>query len=320
VHKAAVIDWKYQKTMMRIPRFFLLLLLLPFVLGFSGCKTSDPNGSAANSSNIVANTTGATMFANSCQIDSARDVFACHPLKLSWGGQDPRGFSSHSLGEFELQVNLSEPASFEPTLKSSAVDLSSQRVFWHGGCSSEYFVTDMVSGHTQRFPIDPTRIGLPDASRGVCLAELVFDPASGVAVALGGRTVDQPSGTSVEPSDDYSSIYGNLAYLLARRAGQAGLRTFLTKWPVDRGSLGSINLGSDPGPKWFNMDWSRAWAFGALASQLSATNPVLARSLAQARAVAVADGTDLYRDRMHDRGYAEWVPQFAVFALTEESH
>jgi hypothetical protein len=73
-------------------------------------------------------------------------------------------------------------------LSGSTVDPVRRLAFWHTGCNGEYFVTELASGVTRRFPIP----------QGLCLAELAYDPTRAEVIALGGHLT--PTGHSAAES------------------------------------------------------------------------------------------------------------------------
>jgi hypothetical protein len=114
---------------------------------------------------------------------------------------------------------------------------------------------------------------------------------------------------------EFFSLFGNWVYLVARTRDVGTLSQFLTDHPVSPAHLASITTLL-PGAHHLGMNWSRAWALRALGFRA-----------ASAPDRASFDGAflDHVQTAMNHHAtwagdyfnYDHWVPQFAVYAVTE---
>ncbi len=119
--------------------------------------------------------------------------------------------------------------------------------------------------------------------------------------------------TFASDGSGFFSLFGNWIYLVAKSLPSAALGDFLHTHPVTPGSLNPIPVSSDHS---LGLVWSRAWAVSAL--ERSAIEPSLTPVWRQAFEAHVAQGLANHAAKKSDyRAYGHWVPQFAVYALTE---
>jgi hypothetical protein len=113
---------------------------------------------------------------------------------------------------------------------------------------------------------------------------------------------------------EFFSRFGNWAYVIARTQDAAALATFLAQRPVADAALAPV-VPDGKVAHAFGMNWSRAWDLGTLARCGPERDRPRFRGAFEAH---VAAGT-----KDHDRfagdvwAYDHWVPQFAVYALTD---
>ncbi len=115
---------------------------------------------------------------------------------------------------------------------------------------------------------------------------------------------------------EFFSRFGNWAYLVVRTQDKDAIAAFLAKHPVADADLAPV----EPGAKdhHLGMNWSRAWALASLAAAVP-EGPERTR-LRTAFSAHVAAGIRTHDLRAGDfRAYDHWVPQFAVYALTDGS-
>lgn len=124
---------------------------------------------------------------------------------------------------------------------------------------------------------------------------------------------------------EFFSIFGNWAYLVAT-ARPAALLEFLARRPLDDAALEPVpelqpyphTAAEKPEPEahQLGLNWSRAWAMKALgrgstdAAQKARFTRAYARHVERGLAERAEHGKDYGR-------YGHWVPQFAVYALTD---
>ncbi len=126
-------------------------------------------------------------------------------------------------------------------------------------------------------------------------------------------------------SPEFFSPFGNWAYLVARSGDKAALKRFLSRADLSDAALRPITrlvpYPHDPAvrardfPHHLGANWSRAWALRRLAIESRGARrdrlvAAYASHVAEALKVDARSGDDY-------RAYGHWVPQFAVFALTE---
>ncbi len=127
----------------------------------------------------------------------------------------------------------------------------------------------------------------------------------------------RPMGTSFGAdlnAAEFFSVAGNWTYLVARTQDAATLEQFLAlQGPIPREHLEANQITALHGA---GMGWSRIWALSALAQRVA--DPDEARRLRRSVRLHVIEGV---RQHMLRAGnffaYDHWVPQFAVYALTE---
>ncbi len=114
---------------------------------------------------------------------------------------------------------------------------------------------------------------------------------------------------------EFFSVFGNWAYLLAKTQGP---RVMEEQGLGQLGQAGSLHpvLWLNGSDHHLGMNWSRAWAVKALARR--ATQPEQAQRLEKAWQAHIDAGMQLHtRMRANYGAYGHWVPQFAVYGLTE---
>jgi hypothetical protein len=120
---------------------------------------------------------------------------------------------------------------------------------------------------------------------------------------------DKPALTLGQDKNEFFSLYGNWVYLVAKTMSSAVLTDFLSVHPVDSAALAPISVTSAHS---MGLNWSRAWTFSALFRKTADS------SFSSAFQSHVARGMQdhlRYRDDYY--AYGHWVPQFAVYALSE---
>ena len=116
-----------------------------------------------------------------------------------------------------------------------------------------------------------------------------------------------------DDTTEFFSRYGNWAYLVAK-ARPASLPAFLQAHPISN-PLRPIDATASV-PHSLGLNWSRVWAMKALRAQ--AQGPAEQARLDAAIQSHIAHGLadhERYKDDYAD--YGHWIPQFAVYALTE---
>jgi|GEM_PF-627697 len=128
------------------------------------------------------------------------------------------------------------------------------------------------------------------------------------------KPADAPSFQDDGRSPEFFSRFGNWAYLIALTQDRTTLRSFLRDQSLPDEVIQPVALL--PGAHHLGMTWSRAWALRAL-SRL-APDPAARARFEKAYLDHVATGM---RQHMTHSGdfmvYDHWVPQFAVYAITE---
>jgi len=115
------------------------------------------------------------------------------------------------------------------------------------------------------------------------------------------------------PSFAFFSRYGNWAYLLTRASSDETMRWFDVTHPVLPGDLAVNPL---PSVHSFGLGWSRAWAMKALADR--APYPGDKAQWLDAWAEHVHVGMERHETLKGSfLNYDHWVPQFAIYAVTE---
>lgn len=125
---------------------------------------------------------------------------------------------------------------------------------------------------------------------------------------------------------EFFSPFGNWAYLVARTQDAAALEAFLKAHPLADADLVPVTrllpyphgIQKKPlvSPHQLGLNWSRAWALKALAD--AARDPAAKARFEAAWRAHVEAGMRLHEAHAGDfMMYDHWVPQFAVYALTE---
>jgi hypothetical protein len=117
-------------------------------------------------------------------------------------------------------------------------------------------------------------------------------------------------------AEEFFSLFGNWAYLVARTSDAETLGRFLAARPVSEAALAPVPVAGRAAHA-YGMNWSRAWALGALAQLAPRTEDRtrFQKAFEAHVARAAADHESLVGDVW---AYDHWVPQFAVYALTDE--
>ena len=114
---------------------------------------------------------------------------------------------------------------------------------------------------------------------------------------------------------DFFSGFGNWAYLLAHSQNAATLQQFWSETRPTDDDLRPVELFSGAAHH-LGVNWSRAWALRAVSSALA--DPQEKARLDAAYEAHVRAGMAQHAKSTDDYGaYGHWVPQFAVYALTE---
>lgn len=127
-------------------------------------------------------------------------------------------------------------------------------------------------------------------------------------------------------SPEFFSPYGNWAYLLAKSQDSGTLDKFLRRWPGSEKDISplarlvpnphSASKGESFHPHQLGMNWSRAWALKRLGLNVGSASERDRYTRAYGR--HVEQGLKHHARYAGDFGsYDHWVPQFAVYALTE---
>jgi hypothetical protein len=128
------------------------------------------------------------------------------------------------------------------------------------------------------------------------------------------------SNASIRFGDDFKrpeffSRFGNWAYLIAHTQDGATLAEFLKAHPIDDDELRPVEPVAGVAHH-LGVNWSRAWALRALARKTQ--DPQQRERFDQAYLAHVNAGMAEHEKAKDDyRNYGHWVPQFAVYALTE---
>lgn len=129
------------------------------------------------------------------------------------------------------------------------------------------------------------------------------------------KPVDGPTFAEDAKRPEFFSRFGNWVYLVLETQDEPTRKAFLEAHPIPDQDLVPVAVG----PKAIHhlgMNWSRAWA---LKSLLRHTTDAGARKKLQAAFDAhVEAGTKAHAERVGEYlAYDHWVPQFAVYALTD---
>lgn len=116
-------------------------------------------------------------------------------------------------------------------------------------------------------------------------------------------------------SPDFFSRYGNWSYLIAKTQSTPMVDQFLRQHPLEDEALRPVDPLLRPAHH-LGVNWSRAWALRALARQCGDADQ--RRRLEAAYARHVETGWQHHQKYAGNYdAYDHWVPQFAVYALTE---
>jgi hypothetical protein len=114
---------------------------------------------------------------------------------------------------------------------------------------------------------------------------------------------------------EFFSRFGNWAYLIAHTQDDPAVSEFWKAHPASDNDLKPIEPAGGVA-HYLGMNWSRAWALKAIASKIQ--DPKEQKRLERAYSEHVASGMALHEKSKDDyRNYGHWVPQFAVYAITE---
>jgi hypothetical protein len=128
------------------------------------------------------------------------------------------------------------------------------------------------------------------------------------------KPADVPSFQDDARSSEFFSRFGNWAYLIALTQDQTTLASFLRDHPLPDEVIRPVGLL--PGAHHLGMTWSRAWALRSL--NRLAPDPATRARFERAFFDHVATG--MRQHEIHSGNYTvydHWVPQFAVYAITE---
>ena len=128
-------------------------------------------------------------------------------------------------------------------------------------------------------------------------------------------------------SQGFFSLFGNWAYAVLKTQPPEAARAFLARRPIRDADLRPVTdlmpWPHDPAAKprpddhSLGLVWSRAWALAALARS-PAVSPADRARFQKAYDAHVAEGLRQFQEYGGDyESYGHWVPQFAVYALTE---
>ncbi|MGE0615024.1 MAG: DUF2891 family protein [Bacteriovoracia bacterium] len=114
-------------------------------------------------------------------------------------------------------------------------------------------------------------------------------------------------------NDEFFSRFGNWLYLVTTTAVDGDFRAFIDQHPFNFRSLNPVRPANAHG---MGMNWSRAWAIHAAARRTVGGETRKQLNQAYERHVAAGWATHL-KSAGNYRDYDHWVPQFAIYALTE---
>ncbi|KAF0246346.1 MAG: hypothetical protein FD180_834 [Planctomycetota bacterium] len=114
---------------------------------------------------------------------------------------------------------------------------------------------------------------------------------------------------------DFFSRFGNFAYLTASTREPAELAAFLAARPVFDADIEPL-VDTNDAAHHLGTNWSRAWALKSLAS--TTRDEVDRKRFRKAYEAHVVQGMKQHEASKDDfRAYGHWVPQFAVYAVTD---
>jgi hypothetical protein len=166
------------------------ILMVAAACGAPKIDNAPPQTSIAGAAYQVARTVsrgGDLFIMPDCEFRQSE--YICSPFKMSIAPGAPPRTKTVALAPVRIPASR---ANIQDLL-GSTVDIAHRRVFWHAVCDPSYHVTDIDSGETRTFRLDPSAIGI-GSDNGVCLGEMVYDGSR--VIALGGR-VDHHLGKSV---------------------------------------------------------------------------------------------------------------------------
>lgn len=125
-------------------------------------------------------------------------------------------------------------------------------------------------------------------------------------------TAPSPKVDAANP--DFFSTFGNWAYLIVKTQDAAAVAEFFRAHPLPENEIRPVRLL--PRAHHLGMTWSRAWALRALSR--SAGDQAARRRFDRAFLEHVQTGIQQHAAHAGSYGaYDHWVPQFAVYAITE---
>jgi hypothetical protein len=161
-------------------------LAVACALAIAACASSSD---AVTDEGELSLATGGDLWINPCR--KLGGELVCSPQKMSILPGERARTQTSALPEVRLTLR----ADAMPGLYGSTVDTRNRRIFWHAACDRSFFVTDVDSGRTERFPLRLAELGIEDIGRGFCLGEWVFDEKRGEAIVLAGRATHQGKST-----------------------------------------------------------------------------------------------------------------------------
>lgn len=114
---------------------------------------------------------------------------------------------------------------------------------------------------------------------------------------------------------DFFSPFGNLAYLIAKTQDDITVAHFIDQHPIAEADLRPADPLL-PNAHHLGINWSRAWALKALSQRT--TDESQREQFEKAYQAHISVGMKHHQQNVGNFGrYDHWVPQFAVFAITE---
>ncbi|MEK7468912.1 MAG: DUF2891 family protein [Planctomycetota bacterium] len=114
---------------------------------------------------------------------------------------------------------------------------------------------------------------------------------------------------------DFFSRFGNFAYLTAKTREPADLSAFMALRPIFDEDIAPL-VNTDDTAHHLGTNWSRAWALKALAA--TAPEEADRKRFRKAFEAHVVQGMKQHEESKGDYwAYGHWVPQFAVYAVTD---
>lgn len=119
--------------------------------------------------------------------------------------------------------------------------------------------------------------------------------------------------TLKDDKNEFFSKYGNWLYLVTKSQSAEATQTFLNDHPINENDLKPITGETMHS---YGVNWSRAWAFKSAASRLPEGDPKRA-VLNDAFNRHIEFALSNHEKNANNYGYTHWIPQFAVYAMTE---